>query len=179
MNLVNHFLVPTQKHPNPYFHDALVYLCGNHAGGAWGFVVNRPKPLSVGAFLLQSHLHASHLMNTPTHAGGLDKDNAGFVLHTGSPNYRLSLGISENICLTTSKDILPALADGRAARAYLLLLGLCRWRQVDIWHELRHGYWLSCPANAGILFDPDDDQKLAKVYNAMGLMAVRPLVGNA
>lgn len=182
-NLSHHFLLPTAKMRDPRFMDSLVYICRHADDGAWGFVVNQPSSsISVGGLLHDLGIGAdSDTMRTPAMNGGPVRSEAGFVLHTGLPKFRSSFAISENICLTTSKDILPLIAHAGRLSHYMMLMGFCSWKHPQLIAEIEAGSWLSCPAKIDILFSDDHANKLARTYALMGIDADKlvPVIGQA
>lgn len=181
--IANHFLLPTAQMSDPRFFDALLYICRHGKEGAWGFVVNQPSSfMSVGGLLAEMGIDGGHwAMGMPAMNGGVIRQEAGFVLHTGQPAFDASFSISENICLTTSRDILPHLAPTPKFAHYLLLMGFCSWRPGQLEKEIGAGDWLTCPAKADILFHKDHRQKLTLAYEQLGVNAefLSPIIGQA
>lgn len=169
-NLINHFLIPTTKMNDANFYQSLIYICRHNKDGAWGFVVNEPLPaLTVGGLLSELHIDGgAKAMTMDAMKGGVLRPEAGFVLHTGMPTFDSSFMVGENICLTTSRDILPFLR-GDSISHFMLLMGFCSWSSNQLEQEIQSGDWLSCQANAGILFYNKPQDKLRLVYEQLGL----------
>lgn len=182
-SLANHFLLPTAQMNDPRFFDTLIYLCRHGKEGAWGLIVNQPSSfMSVGGLLADMNIDGGHeAMNMPAMNGGVLRPEAGFVLHTGLPVFESSFAISENICLTTSRDILTKLAPVSCFAHYMLLMGFCTWRTGQLEKELEMGDWLSCPATAGILFESNHHKKIDLVYEQLGICPdfLSPVIGQA
>ncbi|MDO5650671.1 MAG: YqgE/AlgH family protein [Moraxella sp.] len=179
-SLAHHFLLATSSLGDSRFDKALIYLCRHNTDGAWGFVVNQPLPVSVGGLLGEMDIDAgAAAMRIPALNGGPLRTEAGFIIHTGLPEYSSSFAVSENICLTTSKDVLPAIAKG-ALSHYLMCMGFCSWQKGQLPAEIARGDWLVCPADIGILFGEHRD-KLAKAYDKLGIHPdlLAPIVGKA
>lgn len=179
-NLVNHFLVASPSLDDDRFKDALIYLCRCNAHETWGFIINKPLPLSVGGLLGEMNIDAgASAMQIPALDSGPMRPEAGFILHTGLPVYHSSFAISDNICLTTSKDILNAIAKGSVSH-YLMCMGFCTWQQGQLEQEIARGDWLVCPAEIGIIFG-DNGTKLDKAYQKLGINLDKfdPTLGNA
>lgn len=182
-SLTHHFLIPTEHMNDERFFGSLIYICRHSADGAWGFVVNKPsKSLSVGGLLGDMRLDAgADAMKIPAMDGGVLRGEAGFILHTGLPEFQSSFAIGENVCLTTSRDILTRLAPVPQFSHYLLLMGFCSWKKDQLNAEINAGDWLTCPANAEILFHPDHEKKLEMAYELLGLNPEKlvPVIGQA
>lgn len=172
--LTHHFLLPTARMQDERFFDALIYICRHHNDGAWGFIVNRPSNMSVGGLLMEAKVDAgAKAMQTPTLDAGPVRQEAGFVLHTGLPIYQSSFALSENVCLTTSRDILTDLTNSAKISHYLLCMGFCSWRRGQLEKEIGDGDWLTCPAKIEVLFHPDHQQKLDLALSSLGLNPVQ------
>lgn len=169
-DLIHHFLIPTPQMDDARFSDALIYICKHNADGAWGFIVNQPlNATSVGGLLGELDLPTSQAtMNTAAMNGGPVRTEAGFVLHTGLPDYKSSIAISENICLTTSKDILEELSCDRV-RHYLLCMGYCSWGKGQLDAEVAAGDWFICPADLRTLFELPFEQRLSASLARLGI----------
>lgn len=183
MTFANHFLLPTAQMGDPRFFDALIYICRYGKEGAWGFIVNEPSAfMTVGGLLAEMEIDGGHeAMNIPAMKGGVLRPEAGFILHTGLPEFESSFAIGENICLTTSRDILSRLAPVSQFSHYLLLMGFCSWRAGQLEKEISAGDWLTCPARADILFHKDHTKKIELAYESMGISAelLSPIIGQA
>lgn len=179
----NQFLLPTAQMDDPRFFDALIYICRHGKDGAWGFVVNQPSSfMSVGGLLAEMNIDGGHkAMTIPAMNGGVVRPEAGFILHTGLPEFDASFAVGENVCLTTSRDILPHLAPTPKFSHFLLLMGFCSWRPGQLEKEIGMGDWLTCPAKANILFHQDHSQKMALAYQQLGVDAefLSPVIGQA
>lgn len=169
-SLVHHFLMPTDKMTDERFFDALLYICRHTKDGAWGFIINKPlESISVGSLLSELDLPTSRAnMNTQALDGGPVREEAGFVLHTGLPDYKSSFAISENICLTTSKDILEKLSHDKLEH-YLLCMGYCQWGKGQLDQEIALGDWWVCPADLGIIFGLPFQDRLTASLAKLGI----------
>ena len=168
-NLTHYFLLPSPSMPDERFVDALIYVCRHSTDGAWGFVVNKPLSVSVGSLLHELDLPASQeAMNTPAMHGGFIRPEAGFVLHTGLPEFASSFAVSENVCITVSKDALN-LISGDSLPHFLLCMGFCHWSAGQLEQEIDEQDWLVCPANLEILFRVKFEDRLALAYDKLGI----------
>lgn len=179
-NLVNHFLIASPDMDDDRFKDALVYLCRYSEHETWGFIINKPLPVSVGGLLGEMHIDAgAKAMQVPAFNGGPMRPEVGFILHTGLPSFHSSYPISDNVCLTTSKDVLNAIVKGTLSH-YLMCMGFAVWQQGQLEQEIMRGDWLVCPADVGIIFG-DHATKLDKAYQKLGIDPDRfnPMLGSA
>ncbi|MGE0082170.1 MAG: YqgE/AlgH family protein [Thiohalomonadaceae bacterium] len=154
-SLANHFLIAMPSLQDPNFSQTVTYVCEHSAAGAMGIVINRPLRLTVGEVL-------EHMQITPGEhvdvehdvlMGGPVQGEHGFVLHTPPGKWSSSVRITDRIAVTTSRDILAAIAEGRGPERYLLALGYAGWGAGQLEREMAENAWLSGPADPRILFE--------------------------
>ena len=150
-NLQNHFLVASPYLEDPRFHGALIYLCEHSSEGALGLVINRPMDLTLGDILEQMDLDGAERNDMVFHGGPVQQER-GFVLHGSGHRWQHTAEVSADVSLTTSRDILVDLGEGEGPEHYLLALGYSGWGEGQLEDELGGDAWLTCPAEASILF---------------------------
>ena len=74
-----------------------------------------------------------------------------------------SMPVSDEICLTATVDILRAISAGRGPRQALMALGYSGWGAGQLESEIAANGWLTCPADADLLFDADIDRKYDRI----------------
>ncbi len=167
-NLQHHFLIAMPQMLDPNFSGTLTYLCEHNEQGAMGIIVNRPSEFALGDILEQLDID----LDTPDQAiyvGGPVQLERGFILHTDPRDWQSTLDIAEGIRLSTSKDILAAIAAGEGPDDYLIALGYAGWGAGQLEQELSENAWLTCRANEDVLFHTDNDAKLAKALAILGI----------
>lgn len=182
----DHFLLAMPQLDDDNFADALVYLCDHDANGILGIIVNRPLMLDVGELLAQLDLDTSNappqVLSQAVLYGGPVHHDRGFVLHTDpGERWSSSLQVTDRIALTTSLDILKALAQGKGPSQFLICLGCAGW-EVDQWvDEVKANAWLTFPATPDILFETHVDQRRQAAAQSLGidLMQLSSNVGHA
>lgn len=168
-NLTHHFLLPSESISDKRFTGTLIYICRHAKDGAWGFIVNKPLSVSVGGLLYEMDLPASQeMMNIPAMQGGFVRPEAGFVLHTGLPEFMSSFVVGENVCITTSRDILALISNGTLSH-FMLCMGLCSWAGNQLEKEIHENDWLVCPADLQILFRASFGDRLNLAYRKLGI----------
>nr|WP_299245219.1 YqgE/AlgH family protein [uncultured Halomonas sp.] len=168
----NHFLLAMPHLEDPHFAGSLSYLCDHDDNGTMGVIVNRPLELSLDNLLEQLELDASecHFRNLPVHYGGPTHKDRGFILHRGSSQpWDSSLQVAEDIALTTSMDILQAIAAGKGPEKFLVCLGCCGWEAGQLEKELLDNTWLTVEAQPGVLFDLPPEQRLSAAAGILGV----------
>ena len=155
VNLARHFLIAMPAMTDPHFAKSLTYICEHNDQGALGVVINRPLALTVHALFEQVGVTTQdeRFKSIAVHFGGPVQVDRGFVLHSPLGAWQSTLCISEDLGLTTSKDVLEALARGAGPHQTLITLGYSGWAPGQLEHELAQNAWLTVQAQHDILFD--------------------------
>jgi len=127
--LRDHFLLAMPRLSEGIFSQSITYICEHGESGAMGIVINRPLELSVGEIFEHLQISARDDFSTvPVMAGGPVQVDHGFVLHRHcDKTWEASLKITSEITLTTSRDILRAIAGGEGPPDHLIALGYAGW----------------------------------------------------
>ena len=136
-----------------------------------GLVVNRPMELELGDILDQMDIEgaAEGVVRDRVYYGGPVETQRGFVLHSPCGEWQATLDTGAGIGVTTSRDILQALARGTAPSRLLVTLGYAGWAGGQLEHELSQNAWLTTPADPGILFDLPPERKLDAAAAQLGV----------
>ena len=153
-SLSDHFLIamPTLKDPN-FFHG-VTYLCEHNDEGAMGIMINRPLDIDLAEVLGQMNITNKQpsIGNKTILLGGPVQCERGFVVHKPHGDWESTLKINENIGITSSRDILEALARGEGPQESLITLGYAGWGPGQLEQEMAQNAWLSVPADEAIIF---------------------------
>lgn len=122
-----------------------------------GIVINRPTDMTYSILFekINLELHDKTLTDRPVLYGGPVQNERGFVLHQPVGDWDSSITVLGDIALTSSKDILDAVAHGNGPDKLLLSLGYAGWTAGQLEQEISQNAWLSVK--------PDDVQTLKKV----------------
>lgn len=170
--LKDHFLLAMPHLDDPNFAGSLSYLCDHDEKGTMGVIVNRPLELTLDALFEQLELDGeeSPHRHAPVYFGGPVHKDRGFILHRGSSAaWDSSIQVSEGIALTTSMDMLQALAEGRGPEQFLVCLGCAGWEAGQLERELLDNAWLTVEGRADILFDVPAEQRLSAAAGILGV----------
>jgi putative transcriptional regulator len=161
IGLANHFLIAMPGMRDPSFRRGVAFLCQYGEEGAMGLLVNRLSEYRLGDVLAQMNLKSelSQVSDAPVLIGGPVQPERGFVLHAPHGDWESSFKISDRICVTTSRDILVAIAEGRGPREVMVTLGYSGWSQGQIETELKENSWLTVAADERILFATPLEQR--------------------
>jgi putative transcriptional regulator len=156
MNLANHFLIAMPHLEEDPFKRSVIYLCEHSAEGAMGIIINLPLDMTVEKMLEEIEIDPitpTSALRQPLMNGGPMAEDRGFILHkTQNHKYESTLTVSEEIQLTSSRDMLEALANNTAPENFLVSLGYCSWKTGQLEQELADNIWLTIEANVELLF---------------------------
>ena len=158
----HHFLIAMPDMVDPHFAQSIAYICEHSEEGAMGIVVNRPLELTVADILkhLKIPVFDEQLQEQPMLQGGPVQVERGFVLHRQQARqWDSTLHIDEDICVTTSKDILEAIAHQEGPPESLVALGYAGWSAGQLDQEMAQNAWLSVRATPQILFSTPFEQR--------------------
>jgi len=171
VNLTHHFLIAMPNMVDPNFARTLTFICEHNDQGALGVVVNRPIEMNLHALLEQISIPPAgdDFKKVPVHFGGPVQVDRGFVLHMPVGQWQSTLAIGTEIGLTTSKDILEAVARGAGPAQILVTLGYAGWAPGQLEQELSQNAWLTVQAKADVIFERPPEARLPA---AMGLLGI-------
>lgn len=181
--LAGHFLIAMPAMADPNFKGTVTYLCEHNERGALGVVVNRPTELTMDSLFGQIEIKAQDAAvgQRLVHFGGPVSVEHGFVLHRSHGTWNSSIVVSNELSLTTSKDILEAVAQGNGPSEWLLALGYAGWGAGQLEEEIAANAWLTVPADADLLFDTPPEALLDAAISRLGISrhALATIAGHA
>ena len=169
--LTNQFLIAMPGMTDPNFAQSVTLVCEHNAQGALGIVINRPLPLTFGDVFKQLGLDAAHskVGDEQVLQGGPVQTDRGFVLHTPGSLWDSTLPVSDWLHLTTSRDILDALARGEGPPAALMALGYAGWDAGQLEAEVAQNAWLTVPADERLLFETALEERWEAACGLLGV----------
>lgn len=170
-SLANHFLIAMPRLADPNFFHTVTYICEHTTEGALGIVINRPLEMRLGEILTHMDIPNTdpRAADIPVHMGGPVQQERGFVLHTPLGDWEATLKVTDEIGITTSRDILTAIAEGRGPQQVLIALGYAGWGGGQLEQEMADNAWLSGPANTQILFEIPEAQRWEAAAASLGV----------
>lgn len=155
---------------DPRFEHAVIALCVHRPGGAMGIGIARIVPhIRLHALLDQLAIAPGAAPDAPIHHGGPVEPQRGFVLH--SPDWRGedTIIVSPALSVTTTLDVLRAIAGGAGPDRWLIALGYAGWGEGQLDGEmLRHG-WLNVAAREELLFETAIEERWPRAFAAAGI----------
>ncbi|MEA5445258.1 YqgE/AlgH family protein [Gammaproteobacteria bacterium AB-CW1] len=170
--LNGHFLIAMPALGDPNFHHTVTLICEHGPEGALGIIINRPlEDIHLGDVLEQLELGEAQtgIGNQPLFQGGPVEQERGFVVHQPLGDWEASLDLGNDLGVTSSRDILAAIADGKGPEKSFVALGYAGWGAGQLEQEISENAWLSSPAEARILFDVPPAQRWRESARAMGV----------
>jgi len=170
--LNNHLLIAMPQMHDESFEKTVTLICEHNAEGALGIVINRPLEINIGDILEQFNLPCSgEVALEPTLMGGPVATERGFILHKNNTIRRWdsSIHISEHIHVTSSQDILEAIASGNGPDKLYFALGYSGWNAGQLEEELKANAWLVAPFNEEILFSVPFEQRWHAAAESIGV----------
>ncbi|ADE13416.1 protein of unknown function DUF179 [Nitrosococcus halophilus Nc 4] len=159
--LRNHFLIAMPTLEDANFARTVTYICEHNRDGAIGLIINRPLNITLKQVL--QHMKVKNCPQevgaSPVLLGGPVQQDRGFVLHRPIGHWEATLTVSDEVGITTSRDILDAIAQGQGPQQTLIALGYAGWGPNQLEQELAENAWLSTPANSTIVFDTPYPQR--------------------
>lgn len=171
VNLTDNFLIAMPTLEDPYFANALVYICEHNENGALGIIVNRPIDMNLAGLFdkIDIKLENEHLGNLPVYFGGPVQLDRGFVLHRPVGHWQSTLSVNGEVGLTSSRDVLTSVAQQGDPKEILVTLGYAGWDAGQLEEELAQNSWLTVPATTGILFDMPPEERLPAAMQQLGV----------
>jgi putative transcriptional regulator len=159
--LSNQYLIAMPGMDDPNFAQTVTLVCEHGERGALGIVINRPLTMDLGDVFAQLGLDASQSRVARQHVlhGGPVQNDRGFVLHSPGQDWESTLPVSDRLHVTTSRDILDALAGGGGPEHAVIALGYAGWEAGQLEDEVARNAWLTVPVDESLIFDvPAEDR---------------------
>jgi len=170
-SLSNHFLIAMPALSDPNFHHTATFLCEHNDDGALGLVINRPTDLQLGDILEHMEIEAvrREIAQQAVYMGGPVQNDRGFVLHEPLGNWDATLKVTEDTGITSSRDILEAIALGEGPDKTFITLGYAGWGAGQLEEELAANAWLNGPASTRIVFETPCEQRWEAAAALIGI----------
>jgi putative transcriptional regulator len=170
-HLTHQLLIALPTLSDPHFARSVVLVCQHDDDGAMGVVVNRASEYTLGEVFSQMGIGTDDkvLCEQAVLAGGPVHPERGFVIHDDAGDWDSSLEVSEGLYLTTSRDILEAMAAGRGPRHAIVALGCAGWGAGQLEFEIGENSWLTAPSDAPLLFDMALDERWQAAARRIGV----------
>jgi putative transcriptional regulator len=189
--LANQFLLAMPGMLDEQFAGSVVYLFEHNAKGAMGLVVNRPTDVNLSTLLdkIELKLEITPFADQAVYFGGPVQTERGFVLHEPASlgaadavvdvdpshpvaSYSSSLTVLGGLTMTTSKDVLEAVAKGNGPKRFIMTLGYAGWGAGQLEEEIALNGWINAELSraqmAEIIFNTPAEQRYQRAMKALG-----------
>lgn len=160
-SLANHMLIAMPSLDDPNFKRAVIYVCEHQDEGSVGLIINQPMSFPLGFVFEQLQIEPIRVeMNRlPLLYGGPVQPERGFVIHRPLGGWRSSLSLTDEVTVTTSNDIIRAIATDTGPKDVLVTLGYSGWGEHQLEKEVMDNIWLVCPYKQELLYEvPFEDR---------------------
>lgn len=170
-SLTNHLLIAMPSLLDPNFAQTVALICEHTDRGALGIVLNKPLPMHLSDVLSQMKLEPSteHIAAQAVLRGGPVHTDRGFVLHRPGGQWDHTHKVSETIQVTTSRDVLAAMARGEGPTDAFIALGYAGWESGQLEREIRENAWTSMPVDARVVFELPYEERWTGAWRLLGI----------
>lgn len=170
-NLTGHFLIAMPSLNDGFFNHAVIYICKHDGTGSFGVIINQETSLTLKQIFKEMKIESPNHSNgkQSIFIGGPVDQGRGFILHRPTGNWQSSLKVNNSVALTTSKDILLALADNIEPKDSIVALGYAGWTAGQIEKEIASNTWLNCLAEEHIIFDTPPTERWDAAAKLIGI----------
>ena len=196
INLTHHFLIAMPGLMDESFNRSVVYMCEHSDRGALGLIINKPSTLRMQDLFekVELNLGRADLIEIPVFQGGPVHTERGFVLHeppnlsatearvsvdpsanpaaSATASYSSSLTVPGGLTMTTSKDVLEAVAKGNGPKRFIMTLGYAGWGAGQLEEEIALNGWINAELSraqmAEIIFNTPAEQRYQRAMQALG-----------
>lgn len=181
--LTGHLLIAMPSMMDPNFHRTVTYICEHTENGALGIIINRPLDMVLSEIFKKLSLGEAspEIAGNPVLRGGPVQMERGFVIHESPAAWETTAPVANSVQVTTSRDILSAMATGGGPKRALIALGYAGWGANQLDAEIAANSWLSVPASADILFETPFEERWHEAAALLGIdvATISPEAGHA
>ncbi len=170
-NLTGHFLIAMPSLNDGFFNQAVTYICEHDEAGSFGLIINQQTDINLKQVIKEMKIESDETYDKEQSIfiGGPVDQGRGFILHRPTGNWSSSLMVNDNVALTTSKDILQAIANNEGPEDCIVALGYAGWAAGQLEQEMADNTWLSCPADEQIIFKTPVEERWKTAAKLIGV----------
>ena len=170
-NLTGHFLIAMPSLNDSFFNQAVTYICEHDEAGSFGLIINQQSEIHLKQVIKEMKIESgsNYDEEQSIFIGGPVDQGRGFILHRPTGNWSSSLIVNDHVALTTSKDILQAIANNEGPKDCIVALGYAGWAAGQLEQEMADNTWLSCPADEQIIFNTPVEERWKAAAKLIGV----------
>jgi putative transcriptional regulator len=157
---------------DPRFDHAVIAMVRHDDEGAMGIALGAPFPsLTMGDILGQLGIDGGAIRDCPVIEGGPVERQRGFVLHSRDWAGADAVDVAGRWMISSSPDVLRALAEGRGPALWHFALGYAGWDAGQLEQEFARHAWHAAPATADLLFGKPQADRWTDAFASVGVDA--------
>lgn len=170
-DLTDHFIIAMPGLQDANFDHSVTYICEHDDNGSFGLIINKQTELKVDDVISHMHIEGEGAQQRDelVYRGGPVQPERGFILHSPTGEWNSSLKVNDRIALTTSQDILEAIARDEGPEHSMVALGYAGWGPGQLEREMAENSWLSCPADDQIIFHTPAEKRWQAAADILGV----------
>jgi putative transcriptional regulator len=151
--LVGQFLLAMPGIGDPRFERAVIAVCAHDSNGAVGIGLGAiVEGLGLHALLDQLEIERGEAPDAPIHYGGPVETRRGFVVHSRDWSGQDTLDVAGRWALSSTVDVLRAIAGGAGPREWVVALGYAGWGEGQLDGELARPGWLNVEGSVDLIW---------------------------
>ncbi len=181
--LTNQLLIAMPAMGDPNFSQTVALICDHSSDGAMALILNKPLQMRMAEIFeqLEIEIAPGPLQQRQVLRGGPMQTDRGFVVHRAGGEWDSTIKVSQTLHVTTSRDILAAIARGEGPDDAVVALGYAGWEGGQLEDEIRANAWLSAPVDPALIFELPFQSRWEAAGRLLGveLTRISPISGNA
>ncbi len=168
--LSGQFLLAMPGMGDPRFERAVIAMCSHDAAGAVGIGLGATiDGLGFHDLLEQCEIEPGEAPDVAVHFGGPVEPRRGFVVHSRDWSGQDTIDVAGRWALSSTVDILRAIAEGRGPRDWVVALGYAGWSGGQLEGELSRPGWFNVAGDTDLIYDTDADDRWTHAFAAAGV----------
>ena len=155
---------------DPNFERSVIAMYAHDENGALGIGVGHLRSgIRFHQVLRELDIEPGRAPDCPVHHGGPVEPGHGFVLHSCDWAADGTLEVPSLGGLTTSIEILHAIAAGTGPRQWIMALGYAGWGAGQLDGEMKRHGWYAAEGRPEILYETPAEMRWAATWHAEGI----------
>lgn len=172
--LTGQFLLAMPGIGDPRFDHAVIAMCAHDADGALGIGIGTAiEGLGLHDVLRQLEIDPGVAPDAPVHFGGPVEPRRGFVLHGldwGGQDTVAVVGTDgPRWALSSTIDVLRAIAVGTGPKHWLVALGYAGWGEGQLDSEMTRPGWFNTAGDLALLYEVEAAMRWSKAFESAGI----------
>ncbi|WP_373492063.1 YqgE/AlgH family protein [Parasphingorhabdus sp.] len=164
------FLLATPGMADPRFARSVVALCSHDENGALGINIGEPvQGIGFHDILQQFDIDSGAVPDRAVFLGGPVETQRGFILHSLDINMLDTLQVGNCWGLSSSVEMLGAIAQGRGPEKWIIALGYSGWGAGQLESELTQNGWTIAEGSPDWLYETESGDKWLMAWQDLGI----------